>query len=63
MSAEQEREQVAQDAAEDLELNDETAKGVAGGDKAAPVTVQDVSQNKQRGARKNDEGADALVRF
>ena len=51
----QEREHLAQDAAEDLELGDESADGVKGGDSKYKVT-QDVTVNKAKTADKQFYG-------
>jgi hypothetical protein len=50
----QEREHVAQDAAEDLELHDESAEGVKGG--------QDVTVNKAKTADKAFSAMDGYIR-
>jgi hypothetical protein len=52
-----EREHLAQDAAEDLELRNESADGVKGGE-----ITQDVTVNKAKTSDKNTEFLNAYIR-
>ena len=61
--SEEERDKIAADAAEDLELQDETADAIVGGDKAKPVTItQDVTVNKMKTANKAFDAMDGYIR-
>ena len=58
-----ERRELEQDLAEDLELTDESAENVRGGDKTAPVTVnQDITVNKAKTADKAFNSWNAYIR-
>jgi hypothetical protein len=56
------RRELEEDLAEDLELNDDAAEKVKGGDKAAPTITQDVTVNKAKTADKAFNAMDGYIR-
>jgi hypothetical protein len=60
----EERRELEEDLGEDLELSEDSAENVRGGDKIAPITTisQDVTVNKAKTADKAFKSIDGYIR-